>query len=168
MKECERFIELLRKTFGDEPDGARLAVKWFDHEFGAYCEVVCWYDTEDEKARDYAFRCENEMPLTWEEGSVSSFDLSRAKAKFRLGTIVATSWALECFERTGENPFDFLRRHVEGDWGDLCPEDKEENELSVDEELRILSAYHLKDGTKIWIITEADRSSTCFLLSSEY
>jgi len=57
--------------------------------------------------------------------------------------------------KTGENPLDFLGRHVEGDWGDLCAEDKEENELSVDQELRILSAYHLKDGTKIWIITEA-------------
>ena len=99
---------------------------------------------------------------------MSSLDSPRAKAKFRLGMIVATSGALECFERTGENPFDFLRRHVEGDWGGLCPEDKKENELSVDQELRILSAYHLKDGTKVWIITEADRSSTCFLLPSEY
>ena len=80
---------------------------------------------------------------------MNSLDSPRAKAKFRLlGMIVATSGALACFERTGENLFDFLRRHVEGDWGDLCPEDKEENELSVDNELRILSAYHLKDGTK--------------------
>ena len=39
IKECERFIELLRKTFGDEPPGARLAIKWFDHDFGSYCEV---------------------------------------------------------------------------------------------------------------------------------
>ncbi len=31
VKECKRFIELLRKTFGDEPEGARLAIKWFDH-----------------------------------------------------------------------------------------------------------------------------------------
>jgi hypothetical protein len=99
---------------------------------------------------------------------VRSLNSPPAKVKFRLGMIVATSGALECFERTGENPFDFLRRHVEGDWGDLCQDDKEENELSVDQELRILSAYHLKDGTKIWIITEADRSSTCLLLPSEY
>jgi len=99
---------------------------------------------------------------------VNSFNSPPAKAKFRLGMIVATSGALECFERTSENPFDFLRRHVEGDWGDLSPEDKEENQLSVDQESRILSAYHLKDGTKIWIITEADRSSTCFLLPREY
>jgi len=99
---------------------------------------------------------------------VNSSDSPRAKAKFRLGMIVATSGALACFERTDENPLDFLGRHVEGDWGDLYPEDKKENELSVDQELRILSAYHLKDGTKIWIITEADRSSTCLLLLSEY
>ena len=68
VEECSRFIKLLRKTFGDEPEGARLAIKWFAHDFGSYCEVVCWYETEDEKARDYAFRCENETPLTWEGG----------------------------------------------------------------------------------------------------
>jgi len=68
VEECMRFIELLRKTFGDEPEGARLAIKWFAHDFGSYCEVVCWYETEDEKARDYAFRCENETLLTWEGG----------------------------------------------------------------------------------------------------
>jgi hypothetical protein len=67
-KSATGFIELLRKTFGDEPERARLAIKWFDHDFGSYCEVVCWYETEDEKARDYAFRCENECPLTWEGG----------------------------------------------------------------------------------------------------
>ena len=44
------------------------AIKWFEHDFGSYCEVVCWYETEDEKALDYAFRCENEMLLTWEGG----------------------------------------------------------------------------------------------------
>jgi len=59
-----RFIKLLRKTFGDEPEGARLAIKWFDHDFGSYCEVVRWYEKED--AREYVVRCENEMLLTWE------------------------------------------------------------------------------------------------------
>jgi hypothetical protein len=68
IEECTRFIELLRKTFGNEPDGARLAIKWFDHEFGFYWEVVCYYETEIESDRAYAFRCENECPLTWEGG----------------------------------------------------------------------------------------------------
>jgi hypothetical protein len=55
VKECRRFIELLRKTFGDEPEGARLPIKWFDHDFGSYCEVVCWYDTRMRKRETMRF-----------------------------------------------------------------------------------------------------------------
>jgi len=59
-------------------------------------------------------------------------------------------------------------RHLTEDWGELSDTDKAENELSVREGFRILSAYRLKTGVKIWIITEADRFSTCFLLQEEY
>jgi len=61
-----------------------------------------------------------------------------------------------------------MRRHIKGDWGDLDDADKEENEFSIQRGLRLLSAYTLKDGTHIWIITEADRSVTTLLLPSEY
>lgn len=61
-----------------------------------------------------------------------------------------------------------LRRHANGDWGDLTPEDKEENNLSLREAFRILSAYETEGLPKIWIITEADRSSTTILFPSEY
>jgi hypothetical protein len=57
---------------------------------------------------------------------------------------------------------------VVGDWGDLDEHGRAENEISASIDLRILSAYHLRDGTKIWIITEADRSSTTILLPEEY
>ncbi|HSX79998.1 MAG TPA: hypothetical protein VLQ80_15675 [Candidatus Saccharimonadia bacterium] len=66
LQECQRFITLLRTILGPEPEGARLAIKAFDHDFGEYHEVVCWFDTENEAARAYAARCENEMPATWE------------------------------------------------------------------------------------------------------
>lgn len=89
-------------------------------------------------------------------------------AKFPLGLIVATSDALAEFDRASEDPLAYLARHVRGDWGDLCDDDQKENELFVTEGFRILSAYTLSTGTKVWIITEADRSSTCFLLPSEY
>ena len=58
--------------------------------------------------------------------------------------------------------------HVNGDWGDLEDEDKKENELSVKEGFRILSAYHLDTGAKVWVITEWDRSVTTILLPEEY
>jgi hypothetical protein len=64
-----------------------------------------------------------------------------------------------------------LARHAEGDWGDLCEEDKKENELSLREGFRLLSAYKSASGGdehKIWIITEADRSITTVLFPEEY
>jgi hypothetical protein len=88
--------------------------------------------------------------------------------RFDLGSIVGTPGALEALERSGQTPTTFLHRHVVGDWGDVDEDDRAENELSAREGFRLLSAYHLRDGTKIWIITEADRSSTTILLPSEY
>lgn len=62
---------------------------------------------------------------------------------------------------------DCLRRHLEGDWGDVCLEDKASNDLALKAGYRLLSAYTI-DDRKIWIITEADRSSTTILFPEEY
>jgi len=67
-----------------------------------------------------------------------------------------------------EAPAAFLARHGIGDWGDLDEEDRRENETSVIHGFRILSAYRLTTGVKIWVITGADRSATTLLLPSEY
>ena len=89
-------------------------------------------------------------------------------ALFELGQVVATPGAIDALEYAEVLPVTLLLRHVTGDWGNLCDEDKEENELSVKQGFRILSAYELRTGTKIWLITEADRSATVFLLPDEY
>ena len=86
--------------------------------------------------------------------------------KFSLGQLVATPGALEALDE--ESFWPYIKRHANGDWGDVCAEDKAENELSLKEGFRLLSAYHLPDGCKIWIITEADRSATTILLPEEY
>jgi hypothetical protein len=91
-----------------------------------------------------------------------------ANVGFPLGQTVATPGALEAFARTGETPLPFLARHADGNWGDVDEHDKAENDFSVEHGFRILSAYRLADDTKIWIITEADRSSTTILLPEEY
>lgn len=87
---------------------------------------------------------------------------------FPLGRTVATPGALQALETAGQQPAEFLDRHVSGDWGDVDDEDKQENELSLRSGLRILSAYITSAGDKIWIITEADRSATTILLPEEY
>ena len=90
------------------------------------------------------------------------------KPLFRLGQIVGTPGALDAMEKAEQNPVELLVRHVTGDWGYLDDEDKKENELSVREGFRILSAYKLETDVKVWIITEWDRSVTTILLPEEY
>jgi hypothetical protein len=91
------------------------------------------------------------------------------KALFSLGQIVATPGALSALGGEGIGSEALLKRHVTGDWGELSDDDRRENELSVKEGFRILSAYKLpRTGVKLWIITEADRSVTTILLPDEY
>jgi hypothetical protein len=61
----------------------------------------------------------------------------------------------------------FMNRHRAGDWGDMCEEDKASNEDALKYDGRLMSCYRLYDTT-IWIITEADRSTTTVLLPDEY
>ena len=85
---------------------------------------------------------------------------------FPLGRVVITRPAHETLD-----PEDVLRclyRHASGDWGDLCETDRRENELSLTEGFRLLSAYADRHGTRLWIITEADRSATTILLPEDY
>ena len=79
-----------------------------------------------------------------------------------------TPGALVALEKAGQQPGEFLARHVSGDWGEVPPEDIAENELSLQQGFRLLSAYHTSAGVKLWVITEANRSSTCILLPEEY
>ena len=88
--------------------------------------------------------------------------------KFPLGLIVSTPGALAALEEAGESPQTLILRHATGDWGEVDAEDRQENELSLQQGFRLLSAYTLRSGVKVWVISEADRSSTCILLPSEY
>jgi hypothetical protein len=153
-----------------------IAAQWLDTDAIFYGYVVGW----DEELT-YFNRSDLEL-LEAQEGAIIEYDsmftqrrLSEVITyergdgpKFPLGQVVATPGVAEAFERSRQSPTIFLRRHIKGDWGDLDGDDKEENEFSIQRGLRLLSAYTLKDGTHIWIITEADRSVTTLLLPSEY
>lgn len=89
-------------------------------------------------------------------------------AKFPLGQLVATPGALDTLNEAQLGFWPYIKRHASGDWGDVSPEDAVENELSLEQGFRLLSAYTLPAGDRIWIITEADRSATTILLPEEY
>ena len=87
---------------------------------------------------------------------------------FELGQIVATPGALAVLKKAGQQPGEFLTRHVNREWGDIPDEDRRENEYSLEHGFRLLSAYKTNAGDRLWIITEADRSVTTLLLPKEY
>ena len=92
----------------------------------------------------------------------------RRSPLFLLGQVCATPGALEALRRSGQKPGEFLVRHVTGDWGDVCEEDKRLNDAAVAQGTRVFSAYRTAAGEKLWVITEADRSATTLLLPDEY
>ena len=132
-----------------------------------------------------------EIPMTTTPESTSSLASSAptvatiiysSSATFPLGQIVATPGALELLQETGFSAAALCRRHVQSDWGDLCDEDRAENDFAITRSLRILSCYRLIDAERLaatprdkrsslptlWIITEADRSVTTLLRPDEY
>jgi hypothetical protein len=93
---------------------------------------------------------------------------TRQQPLFSLGQLVATPGALAALEKAGQGPLDLLSRHVHGDWGDLCEEDRRENQFSLERGFRLLSSYRTLADAKLYVITEADRSVTTILLPEEY
>ena len=99
---------------------------------------------------------------------------TKQKVRFSLGQLVATPGALDALQRNNTTSLDFLRRHARGDWGEVCAEDKQANARALIDGSRLLSAYTLADGSKLWIITDAviddqgNRQATTLLLPEEY
>lgn len=89
-------------------------------------------------------------------------------ARFKLGQTLITRGAQGALKEAGQSPHEFLQRHERGDWGEVSEDDQQENEISVKEGFRILSAYCTSKGKRVWVITEADRSATTILLPDEY
>ena len=103
--------------------------------------------------------------------SSAAGQLKPGHARFPLGQLAATPGVLELLEQHQANLFDLLARHASGDWGDVGAEDAHTNDQALIHGYRVLSCYTLvpdDPDTRIWIITERDRSVTTALLPSEY
>jgi hypothetical protein len=92
---------------------------------------------------------------------------------FPLGELFITPDAQAALLRTGHCPWEFLARHVRGDFGDVPPDDRQANLDALMEGARLMSSYKLVDGSTLWVITEAEnadhqREATTLLLPENY
>jgi hypothetical protein len=104
---------------------------------------------------------------------MSNGAMNGTSPKFAPGSVVATPGALQAIREAGQTPTQFVKRHVAGDWGEVGSEDGKLNDEALKDGSRILSAYTLRTGVRIWLITEAtdeggQRVATTLLLPDEY
>ena len=94
--------------------------------------------------------------------------------KFKLGKTVITPGAIDALKNSNQLPEIFLKKHLYGDWGDICKEDADLNneaiahEGNIDKQMRVMSVYKTSRNQTVWIITEWTREVTTLLLPSEY
>jgi len=91
-----------------------------------------------------------------------------AQPRFAPGRIMATQHFLDKCGELGQDPYEILRRHFACDWSEMTQEDRDLNEAAIVFEDRIFSGYNLRDGTRVFVITEWDRSYTTLMLADEY
>lgn len=94
--------------------------------------------------------------------------IANGQPRFALGRLVATPDALAVLADAGQDPAEFIARHQNCDWGECDVEDRQANDDALVQGTRLFSVYRTRKDVKIWVITEADRSSTCILLPDEY
>ena len=98
---------------------------------------------------------------------ISVLSLGQVVATSSIHSLMSSDLSFHTFVYTS------LMRHGEGDWGEVCEEDHESNELALVSGRRVFSVYecgpvHQEYGRKIYVITEADRSATTVLWPWEY
>lgn len=98
------------------------------------------------------------------------FPIVTKHPQFPLGDVVMTRPVYYAMAEGALNPAPYLHRHAKCDWGDMDAQDKRSNYRAIHAKERIFSSYltDLEEYPKLWIITEADRSSTCILFPEDY
>lgn len=112
----------------------------------------------------------NTQPVTLPASSLAN-QPKPGHARFPLGKLAATPGALDLLDRYHVSLFDLLARHASGDWGDVGAEDAHANEQALIHGNRLLSCYTLVPGdpdTRVWLLSEQDRSATTAIMPSEY
>ena len=165
------WLEEINRTFG----GYQLVPMTQDGARGIVCQMHVAEDSRvhlrvirsarSEEVRQTLLPLLENLPavtlaVSWDEPSGCWVSTIVRPPRFALGRCLITRGAGQALEDAVQDPREFLTRHQAGDWGEVLEADKQENELSLQQGFRLLSAYTLTTGVRIWLITEADRSAT--------
>ena len=89
--------------------------------------------------------------------------MTQVKSKVQFGESGSNTGRGERFEGAQESALGYLDRHASGDWGNGAPEDWEENEFSLKNEFRLLSA-----STSASVSSLKDSNDTASIADDEF
>jgi len=72
-KELLKYKDVLKNLFCQYQKYGRFSIRWFNHEFGRYGEVVFEYDDDDEMCENFAFFVQDNLPLIWNDINIRTF-----------------------------------------------------------------------------------------------
>lgn len=99
--------------------------------------------------------------------TLASSVLSLCQPRFQAGQLKMTKGVTALVQQGKLNVMRYLRRHLNGDWGDVSPEHRQANQLALRDRERLCSFYQVTPNLKLCLVTESDRSVTQALLSDE-
>jgi hypothetical protein len=88
-------------------------------------------------------------------------------SRFTVSKMLISPGALVALVEAQEDPRTFVYRHIQGDWGEVGPEEWAENEYAVTHGERLFSIYHTRHGRTIWVVTEGGRYVATVLVPEE-
>lgn len=164
IDEASLFSDLLTTALS-EVDWFEVAKAFIDED-----EPNNKWDRDDDDEEDKEEDDEEDKDEEEEEKEIEQLKQERRERPkgplFELGQVVITPGIITGL--TTEEVEKAIRQHHQGDWGEVNSFDWRENEKALVKGCRLLSTYLSDTGIKFWVITEADRSSTCVLLPNEY
>lgn len=136
-----------------------------EDRLGAFRALHSYQDAYQAAVRDHF---SEQSTRAWWQARARLESALLSPGKFPLGRIGSTRGAIEAIREASHHPAEFLIRHKHGDWGELDAHDRKVSERSLRLGYRLLSSYRTRSKEQLFVITEADRSSTVLLLPEEY
>lgn len=167
----DTYKDKVRKTeFTEDQDGNVCEVRILTDRFVPIIRAWDMTPGSPHQGRVITISSSPESPPEPDEPITTTSPAPASKVMFDPGRVVLTHSVQRLMEREGLDPTPYLRRHVSGDWGELPEEDWNSNQHALTSRERLFSSYAINAGdeTRLWIITEADRSATTLLLPSDY
>ncbi|APP99937.1 DUF6094 domain-containing protein [Pseudomonas syringae] len=157
-----------KTEFTEDEDGNVFETRILTDRFVP--RIRAWDMTPGSSYLGYALTISSDATTPATHETTSNTAASSQNASIELGRVMVTHSVQSLLQNSSLDVRQYLRRHATGDWGEISNDDWDSNQQALSADGRLFSGYDIdaEDETRLWIITESDRSATTVMLPSDY